>query len=243
MHSDRSSRRTLLALSGAALLASSAPGRAQPGPARLKIGMVGSGRLGSALGTLWVKAGHPVMFSSRHPEELKQLVQSLGPNASLGTPAEAIGFGDVVVIAVPYRALPEIGREYRDLLNGKIVLDVNNAVPARDGDVATVANAKGIGLASAGFLPGTRLVRGFNMLPSRVIASENHRTPEPIAIPLAGDDRGALDVIAGLVRDAGFEPVIVGPLSTATKFAMGSPVYLQPLGPRELRERLGLPPQ
>ena len=71
--------------------------------APLKIGMIGAGREGGALGTALVKAGHPVMFSSRHPEELKGLVDGLGPLAKAGTVAQAIDFGDVVmIVAVPF---------------------------------------------------------------------------------------------------------------------------------------------
>ena len=86
---------------------------AQPaGGAPLKIGMVGSGREGGALGTAFVKAGHPVMFSSRHPEQLKGLVDGLGPLAQAGTVEQAIAFGDVVAIVVPYSAMEQIGKEY-----------------------------------------------------------------------------------------------------------------------------------
>ena len=102
-----------MAASGTALLALAASplaAFAQPaGRAPLKIGMVGSGREGGALGTAFVKAGHQVMFSSRHPEELKGLVDSLGPLAQAGTVEQAIAFGDVVAIVVPYT---EIGRAH-----------------------------------------------------------------------------------------------------------------------------------
>ncbi len=129
MRSDQISRRSAL-LFGAALVA--APhARAQGTGAPLKLGLIGAGRLGSVLGTLWVKAGHPVLFSSRHPETLSELVSGLGPLARAGTPAEAIAFGDVVVVAVPYGALPQIGRDYGKELAGKIVLDACNAVAAQ----------------------------------------------------------------------------------------------------------------
>ena len=86
---------------------------AQPaGGAPLKIGMVGSGKEGGALGTALVKAGHPVMFSSRHPEQLKDLVDGLGPLAKAGTVEQAITFGDVVAIVVPYSAMEQIGKDY-----------------------------------------------------------------------------------------------------------------------------------
>src|SRR6516165_7403244 len=86
--------------------------------APLKIGMVGSGREGGALGTAFVKAGHQVMFSSRHPEQLKGLVDSLGPRAQAGTVEQAIAFGDVVAIVVPYTAMEEIGKSRRVFQKG-----------------------------------------------------------------------------------------------------------------------------
>src|SRR6516225_12253130 len=126
-----------IAASGAALLGL-APFRAlaQPaGGAPLKIGMVGSGREGGALGTAFVKAGHQVMFSSRHPEQLKGLVDSLGPRAQAGTVEQAIAFGDVVAIVVPYTAMEEIGKENAAALAKKaLVLDVSNPIGRRDGE-------------------------------------------------------------------------------------------------------------
>src|SRR5690349_24479835 len=82
----------------------------------MKIGMIGSGREGGALGKLFAKAGHPVMFSSRHPENLKDLVASAGPLAQAGTVEQAVAFGDVIVIAVPYTAMEGIGKSYGSAL-------------------------------------------------------------------------------------------------------------------------------
>ena len=97
----------------------------------LKIGIIGSGNIGSTLGELWIKAGHEVLFSSRHPEQLQGLVTRLGPKAHAGTPREAATFGDVILVSVPYAALPEIGRDLAKELPGKIVLDTCNPVPNR----------------------------------------------------------------------------------------------------------------
>ena len=135
------SRRTLLALAaGTAAGALAIPARralAQSG--QLKIGVIGSGRLGGGIGTLLAKAGHPVMFSSRHPEELKKLVEDAGPNASAGTVEQAAAFGDVILLAVPYSALPQVGRDNAKALAGKDVLNASNPIPSRDGEVAKAA--------------------------------------------------------------------------------------------------------
>jgi predicted dinucleotide-binding enzyme len=177
----------------------------------MRIGMIGSGNVGSALGSVWVKAGHDVMFSSRHIEHDQALAARLGAGALAGTPREAAAFGDVVVVAVPYRALPEIGKDLADVLEEKVVIDTCNPFPHRDGEIANWAREKGAGLASAELLPGARLVRAFNAVGASRMGSA-HRDPGRIGLPIAGDDDQALEVASRLIREIGFEPVIVGGL-------------------------------
>ena len=234
---------TAVALTVTASLSSSAAAAdtppAQPS-APLKIGIIGTGHIGGALATLWVGAGHEVLMSSRHPQELQALAHSLGPRARVGTPLEAARFGEVVLISVPYGALPQVGRDLKSELAGKIVLDTGNPYPERDGPMAVEARRKGTGVASAEYLPGVRLVRAFNAINSGDLRSEAHRKGAPIAIPLAGDDRQALQVAEQLVRDAGFAPVVVGPLSRAREFDVGTPVYTRLMTEPQLRQALGL---
>jgi hypothetical protein len=206
----------------------------------MKIGVIGSGRIGGTLGALWVKAGHEVFFSSRHPAELEELVERLGPTARAGMPREAAAFGDVVLISIPYHAVPQIGRDLARELAGKVVLETGNPYPSRDGEMAVKARTRGTGLSSAGFLPGVRLVRAFNSVGYRALRSEAHRTGDRVAIPLAGDDRQALAVASRLVEDAGFEPVVVGTLMRARDFDVGTAVYGQALTSRDLRQKLGV---
>lgn len=234
--------RLLAALAGAAVLALAAQsGRtAASEAAPLKIGIIGAGQIGGTLAALWVQAGHEVLISSRHPDALRPLAQSLGPRARVGTPREAALFGPVVLVSVPYGALPQIGRDLRGELAGKIVLDTGNPYPQRDGPMALEARKKGTGVASAEFLPGVRLVRAFNAINSGDLRSEAHRKGEPIAIPLAGDDPEALQVAQQLVRDAGFAPVLVGPLSRAREFDVGTSVYTRLMTAAQLRAALGL---
>ncbi len=172
--------------------------------------------------------------------EVKELVAGLGPRARAGTPREAAAFGEVVLISVPYAALPQIGRDLAAELKGKVVLETGNPVQARDGDMAVEARAKGTGVASAEFLPGVRLVRAFNSVGYNSIRSEAHRSGERVAIPLAADDEAALKIAIRLVEDAGFEPVVVGPLARAKEFDYGTPVLGKALTARELRKVLGI---
>lgn len=208
--------------------------------AKPKIGIIGSGRIGGTLGELWAKAGYPVMFSSLDLDHDKQLAARVGSGAQAGTPAEAAAFGDVLLVSVPYSALPQIGRDHAASIKGRIVLDTSNPVQARDGEMAVPAREKGTGVASAEYLPGARLVRAFNSVPYTSLRSEAHRSGEKIAIPLAADDADALKVAARLVEAAGFEPVVVGPLGKAKTFDVGTPVFGKALTAAELRKALGI---
>jgi len=203
-----------------------------------KIGVIGSGNIGSTVGRLWVKSAHQVLFSSRNPENLKQLVDSLGPLARAGTVRDALTFGDVALIAVPYGAYPQIGKDYAQELAGKIVLDAGNAVPSRDGEISKEALELGIGLTSAKYLPKARIVRAFNTLSYLVLANNAHRAGERMAIPIAGDDKEALAVASKLIQDAGFDPVIIGSLQSAKLFARGGPLYGQQITAKEMQLRL-----
>ena len=206
--------------------------------APLKIGIIGSGHIGSTIGGLWIRSGHPVMFSSRHPEELKPLVEGLGSLARAGTVDEAIDFGDVVFIAVPYGAYPQIGKDYGSKLSGKVVLDAGNAVAARDGsDLTAETKEEGIGLTSAKYLPGARIVRAFNSMGYQFFGSQANRAGARMAVPIASDDKDALIIASTLVHDAGFDPVVIGPLARAKDFSQGNPLYGLQLTAAEMRQK------
>lgn len=206
----------------------------------LKIAFIGSGHQGGALGLQLARAGHEVMFSSRHPETLKGLVAKAGAKARAGLPAAAATWGEVVIIAVPYGAMPQIGKDFAPLMSGKVVIDLSNPYADRDGPMASVALRKGTGVASAGYLPAVRLVRAFNAIGSEDLERDAHRTGAKRGIPIAGDDRAAIATVAQLVQDAGFDPVIVGNLSRARAFDAGTRVYGVSLTARQLREALTL---
>ncbi len=230
---------------GGALILNAAmwPAAVQAQGAKMHIGVIGSGHIGGTIGGLWVKNGHKVLFSSRHPEELKDLVAGLGERAQAGTVEQAIAFGDALLMAVPYKALPQVGQDYAAALKGKIVLDACNSTIARDGaELTDEVNKDGIGETSQKYLPGTRLVRAFNSMSYKIFANEANRPDPKLAIPIAGNDAKAVQVAAGLVRDAGFEPVIVGNLADASRFQMGRPGFGQNVTAAELRQKLNLAP-
>jgi predicted dinucleotide-binding enzyme len=176
------------------------------------IGVIGAGRIGGNAARLLARAGHDVTVSfSRDAARLQSLADEIGARA--GTPAEAAQ-ADVVILSVPWRAIDEVLAEAGPL-DGKVVIDTTNQFGANgweempDGLTAVQVNQRR--------MPGARLVKSFNTLTSAFQASEAGR-PDPeqlVVLFLAGDDAGAKEVAAGLIRDAGFEPVDVGGLADA----------------------------
>lgn len=199
----------------------------------MKIGMIGSGNVGSALGRVWARAGHPVMFSSRHLEDDKRLAADVGANARAGTPREAAAFGDVLVFAVPYGALPELGKDLRDSMKGKVVIDACNPFPRRDGEIAERAREKGAGLMSAELLPGARIVRAFNAVGADRMGRA-HEEPGRIGMPIAGDDEEAVHIASTVIREIGYEPVRIGGLEMGRYLMPGTPLAGE-RAPEEIR--------
>jgi 8-hydroxy-5-deazaflavin:NADPH oxidoreductase len=214
---------------------------AEPPASSLHIGIIGAGKMGAVLASLWANAGYQVMISSRNPDSLQSLVQSIGHGAKAGSARDAAEFGKVVVIAIPYGSEPKLGEELAAQLAGKIVIDLGNPYPERDGPMALEARKAGTGAASAKFFPGVKLVRAFNAISFVSLRNNGHGGADPIAIPIAADDKEAIAVTERLVRAAGFGPVVVGPLSTAKTFDVGTDVYVKDLTVSQTRAKLGLP--
>jgi predicted dinucleotide-binding enzyme len=209
-----------------------------------KIGIVGSGHIGGSVGMLLAKAGYEVLYSSRHPDTLKDLVKATGPKACAGTVAEAVAFGDVIVLSLPLKALPELGAETKAALKGKIVIDTSNPYPERDGVIADEARKEpgGMGTFVARLLPGARIVRAFNTVYFEALRKKVNSHGEKIGIPIAADDQEGLKVAGELVEQAGLDPVVVGGLSTSKSFDVGTPVYATSATASEIREILNVKP-
>jgi predicted dinucleotide-binding enzyme len=208
----------------------------------MKIGILGAGNIASTVGALWAKAGHELVFATRHPETLHELTARLGENVCSATVEEAARFGEVVFCSFPYGAWPQVAPQIVALVAGKVVLDSANPYPARDGELATAAIAagEGAGVPVAKLLPGARLVRAFNSVYFKTLRSEAHRAGDRVGIPLAGDDLAAVRLAEELVRDAGFAPVVVGALVDARRFDPGTPVYNTGMSGVEVARALAL---
>lgn len=222
---SRGRRRLLqwLAAAGATQALPLADTFAQGAATRPRIGVIGAGNVGSNIGRSWARAGYQVMFSSLDAEADRRLATSIGANARAGTTREAAAFADVLLLAVPYGALPAIGQELGAALRGKIVIDACNPFPQRDGAIAEEARAQGAGAVSARLLPGARIVRAFNAVGAARMGAM-HETPGRVGMPIAGDDREAIETTSRLVRDIGFEPVLVGGLAMGKHLMPGTPL-------------------
>jgi 8-hydroxy-5-deazaflavin:NADPH oxidoreductase len=187
----------------------------------MKIGIIGSGHVGASVASLFAKAGHEVRFGAREPRTDASLP---GP---IGTIAEAAAFGDVVLCAAPYGIWPELAIKLAPFVKGKVVIDAANPYPQRDGAIAqdAIDAGEGAGVPIAKLLPGVRLVRAFNNVPWPATMKAANRAGELLALPFAGDDSNARTIVAGLIRDAGFEPVDAGLLIHARGFDPGTPAY------------------
>ncbi len=177
----------------------------------MKIGILGSGHIGSTLARHFAKAGHQVGLSnSRGPASLASLVRSLGPSACAMSSEEAARFGEVIVLAVPWRSreawpLPEWVR-------GKIVVDAMNPYSS-EGEVLDLGESTS-SEEVARALPGARLVKAFNTMYYHTLATESRFGPGPrLALFVAGDDAAAKRVVSRLIEQIGFEPVDMGGLS------------------------------
>jgi len=204
-----------------------------------KIGIIGTGRIGGALARAWIKSGHEVFVSSRHPEQLQALVAELGPQAHAGTPRQAAAFGTVILVSVPYSAIPQLGNDLRAELAGKIILDTSNPASAdkRDAAMAQDAQQKGAGVADAEYLRSTRLVRAFNCIGAASLANDGFRKPLQFAIPIGGDDAQALAVAEQLIHEIGFDPVRIGSLTRTRLFDLGQPLATGRLTAQEMRSK------
>ncbi len=173
----------------------------------MKLGIIGSGHIGSTEGKLWLKAGHRVMYGSRHPESLRD--KDLGNGAQYGTIRQAAEFGEVLLLSVPWSALDEVIGQLGDTVADKVVIDATNQfgregkVGLPGGQTATAYNTRRIRCKG--------LVKAYNTLTAGFQWEAGNRPGEErVVMPYAGDNEAAKQVVAQLIRDSGFTPYDVG---------------------------------
>jgi hypothetical protein len=205
----------------------------------MRIGFIGSGRIGSTVAGLAAAAGNDVVLSNtRGPESLADLVARLGPRAAAATVPDAATAGEVVLVAVPLHAYDSVPVEP---LAGKIVMDANNYYSQRDGHIAALdAGETTSSELLAAHLPTSRVVKVFNTIEASQLASQGKPsgTPDRRALPIAGDDAQAKKVVADLLDSFGYDVVDAGPLAEGRRFEPGTAPYGPRLTVAELRDAL-----
>ncbi len=173
------------------------------------IGIIGSGNVGGTLGKKWAQAGYTVLFSSRHPEALSDLISQAGNNAKAVTVTEAARAGDVIVLAVPFKAEAQVSRQIQPYIKNKIVILCDNAYPGRDGDIVQEARQAGVAyFAQQHYYPEVKLVRAFSSLPVFEVGSA---TPaNPVVVPYALDDTAIRPLVEKLIQAVDGTPRFTG---------------------------------
>jgi 8-hydroxy-5-deazaflavin:NADPH oxidoreductase len=199
------------------------------------VGLIGAGNIGSQIARAAIASGYDVVISnSRGPETLTDLVSELGPRARAGTTGEAAAAGDLVVVAIPLRAISDVPAE---ALVGKTVIDTNNYYPRRDGNIAALDDDS---LTSSELLqsrlPGAHVVKAFNHIHAREITTDGTPpgTRNRRALAIAGDDAAAKAQVAKLIDGFGFDVTDVGPLAESWRIQPGTPSYVQRMNAEEL---------
>lgn len=186
----------------------------------MNIGIIGSGNIGSGLGTIWAKKGHKVMFSfSRNQEKLKALALT-GQNCSAGSPAEAVRNSDVLLLSVRWENVAE-ALKAAGPLQDKILIDCTNPLTPDLSELA-VGHVTSAAEEIAKMAPGAKVVKAFNSVFADIYHSQSRlfgsRMPTMF---YCGNDDSAKTTVVGLIRETGFEPMDAGPLRSAR--------YLEPL--------------
>lgn len=203
----------------------------------MRIGIIGAGFIGRAVAGAAVKAGHDVMVSnSRSPGTLFSLTGTIGCKA--GTAAEAAAFGELVLVAIPLHAYQSIPIAP---LEGKIVLDSSNYYPQRDGHIAELdEEAVTVSGLLARHLPKSRVVKAFNAIAAGDIEKDGlpAGSPERRALPIAGDDLQAKQVVTAFFDQIGYDVVDAGPLTEEWRFQKDTPAYCAPFNREKMQAAL-----
>jgi 8-hydroxy-5-deazaflavin:NADPH oxidoreductase len=205
----------------------------------MRIGIIGSGNIGGTLTRRLRELGHDVtVANSRGPDSLRDLAAETA--AVAGTVDDAAAEADVVVLAVPLRAVPALPA---DAFRDRVVVDANNYYPQRDGRITAIENGQTSSRWTADQLAGARIVKAFNNIQSRHLREYGRPpgSPDRIALPVAGDDEADKRLVMQLVDELGFDPVDAGMLDESWRQQPGAAAYATNLDADRLREALAQP--
>ena len=194
-----------------------------------KIGILGAGKIGLALATLWTRAGHSIFLGSRDPEKLQIIVDDLHLKVNIKSIKEAVIENDIIVLAVPYSALNDLIPIIKNDLDGKIVIDATNpfGISPEGHVVSTLGPNITAGTYMASLLPKSTVIRAFTHIMDELLISRGVRHPGLFAMAIAGDNHDAKLLVSKLVMDTGFVPVDIGTLTESAPLDPGGSLFPQ----------------
>jgi len=196
------------------------------------VAVIGTGSMGGALGPRFAELGYTVTYGSRDPsrDSVKTLVARTGNGATAATQKEAVADAEIVVLAVGWPAMKQVAQNLGNV-DGKIIIDVSDPMEqGPDGyQVRTVETSSAEMI--QGWNPGATVVKAFNTLGYFLIVDPS-AIDEPIAVPIAADDRAAKEKVARIVADMGLDPLDSGPLRFSHELEGMAMIYMMPLDQR-----------
>tara|TARA_R110002020_G_scaffold97177_1_gene232055 strand:- start:596 stop:1222 length:627 start_codon:yes stop_codon:yes gene_type:complete len=207
----------------------------------MKIGVIGSGNIGGNLGKHWAKAGHEVLFTSRHPEQLNQLVNEAGGKSKAVSLDEAWeANADVYLLAVPFKAIDRLSELYAGEYGNKVIIDATNPYPERDGEMAQeVRDSNRNASEYTAMKFGTaKTAKAFNTIYADHLKERAFRESDKLAIPFAAQDEDSKKITQQLIEDIGFDAVYVGGLEDTHIMDPDQKIYGKSTNRQELEEMM-----
>lgn len=207
----------------------------------MKIGVIGSGNIGGNLGKHWAQAGHEVLFSSRHPEELNDIVRDVGGNSKAVSIEKAFeANADVYLLAVPFMAIDRLSELYAGEYGGKVIIDATNPYPERDGDMAQEVRDSNRNASeyTAMKFNTAKTSKAFNTIHAEHLKDRAFRNVDKLAVPYAAQDQESKETTRKLIEDIGFEAVYVGDLSKTKIMDPDQKIYGQSVSRQELEKMI-----
>lgn len=205
------------------------------------IGIIGSGKIGGTLGRHWAQAGHEILFSSRHPEELNDLVRESGSNAKAVSVAEAFeANADAYLLATPFKAIDETAEIYAGEYGNKVIIDATNPYPERDGEIAQNVRDDNRNASEYTALKFNTAVtaKAFNTIRHSDLKSRAFDEMNPMAVPYAAQDSKSREITQQLIKDIGFIPIYVGDLGATSAMEVDEKLYGVSTDQQEMRTML-----
>lgn len=196
---------------------------------RKKISILGAGKIGLALATLWLRAGHSVCLGSRNPEKLQSVVDTLGLKVSVKNIRDAAAENAIILLAVPYSAVNDLISEIKNEVSNKIIIDATNpfGISPEGHVISTLGPKVTAGTYMAQLLPNSIVIRAFTHILDELLVSRGTKQPGLFAIAIAGDNPAAKLIVSDLVNDTGFVPLDIGTLSESAPLDPGGVLFPQ----------------